>query len=413
MTLMTVGQLGMKHPSLASMVEAIKVQMSREGMHRRFSVGAVAFMKRCSEFVLHQKISAVTSIRADLLNHFKRIMIFDSSSWNIDPKLKNVLPGCGGSASEANCKLQACYEYQRGELSFFEITSGITPDGAYTYQLPGHVQRGDLVLVDLGYFNIKTFREICVIGAYFLSRLSIGIRLLDPKSYSPIDLLGALKRIKGDIHEMPIIVGGDKDTQLCCRLICLRVSQDVANARRRRLKKTSRERGRTPSQYHLLLADWTLMITNVPQQWLPSKMVRPFYALRWQIELLFKQIKSVLCIHKSNTGKENRLLCEIYGKLIMAVLIHRIHADINIRLWNHKRRELSMEKLYKRIQERAFILLDLLLLSLQKAIDYLREEVPRLIKNCLKARQKSRRTTLEIIEYGPLSTKDKIMLYAA
>lgn len=139
----------MKHPSLAGMVEAIKVKMSREGMHRRFSVSAVAFMRMCSDFILKQKISAITSIRADLLRYFKRILIFDSSSWDIDPKLKNVLPGFGGSASEANCKLQTCYEYKRGELSFFEITSGITPDNAYTAQLPGHVQRGDLVLVDL------------------------------------------------------------------------------------------------------------------------------------------------------------------------------------------------------------------------------------------------------------------------
>jgi hypothetical protein len=410
---MTVGQLGMKHPSLASMVEAIKVKMSREGMHRRFSVGAVAFMKRCSDFILKQKISTITSIRVDLLRHFKRILIFDSSSWNIHPKLKDVLPGCGGSASEANCKLQTCYEYKRGELSFFEITSGITPDGAYTYQLPGHVQRGDLVLVDLGYFNIKIFHQICVIGAYFLSRLSIGIRLFDSKTFSPIDLLGVLKTIKGDIHEMQIIVGGDKETQVCCRLICLRVSQEVANARRRKLKKTSRERGRTPSQYHLLLADWTLMITNVPQQWLPPEMVRPFYSLRWQIELLFKQIKTVLRIHKSNTGRVNRLCCEIYGKMIMAVMIHRIHAFINIRLWNSKRKELSMEKLYKRIQERAFIILDLLLVSLQRAIDYLQEEIPRLIKNCLKSLQRSRRTTLEIIEYGPLTPKETVMLDAA
>lgn len=196
-------------------------------------------------------------------------------------------------------------------------------------------------------------------------------------------------------------MGGDKETQVCCRLVCLRVSQEVANARRRRLKKNSRERGRTPSQLHLLLADWTLMITNVPGKWLPPEMVRPFYSLRWQIELLFKQIKTVLCIHKSNTGKENRLRCEIYGKLIMAVMIHRIHADINIRLWNSKHKELSMEKLYKRIQERAFIVLDLLLSSVQKTISYLQEEIPRLIKNCMKSHQQSRRSTLEIIEYGP------------
>jgi len=403
----------MKHPSLASMVEAIKVKMSREAMHRKFSAGAVAFMKRCIDSLLKQKISTLTSIRADSLRHFQRILIFDSSCWNIDPKLRDVLPGCGGSASEANCKLQTCYEYKRGELSFFEITPGITPDGAFAYQLPNHVQHGDLVLVDLGYFNIKIFHEIGEKGAYFLSRLSIGIRLFDPKTFSPLDLLVALKNIKKDIHEMQIVVGGDKETQVCCRLICLRVSQAVADARRRKLKKTSRERGRTPSKYHLLLADWTLLVTNVPQQWLPSEMVRPFYSLRWQIELLFKQLKSVLCIHRSQTGKENRLLCELYGKLIMAVLIHRVHADINIRLWNNMRREVSMEKLYKRIQERAFIILDLLLVSLQKAIDYFREELSRLIKNCLKSRQRSRRTTLEIIEYGPPSTQETIRLDAA
>jgi len=119
-------------------------------------------------------------------------------------------------------------------------------------------------------------------------------------------------------------------------------------------------------------------------------------------QLLFKQIKTVLCIHKSNTGKENRLLREIYGKLITAVLIHRIHADINIRLWHTRRRELSMEKLCKRIQERAFILLDLILVSMRKAIDYLRDEIPRLIKNCMKSCQRSRRTTLETIDYGKL-----------
>lgn len=215
------------------------------------------------------------------------------------------------------------------------------------------------------------------------------------------------------MYEMQVILGGHKETQVCCRLVCLRVSQEVANARRRRLKKNSRERGRTPSQFHLLLADWTLMFTNVPGKWLPPEMVRPFYSLRWQIVLLFKKIKMVLCIHKSDTGKENRLRCEIYGKLIMAVMIHRIHADINIRLWNSKHKELSMEKLYKRIQERAFIILDLLLSSVQKAISYLQEEIPRLIKNCMKSHQRSRRSTLEIIEFGPCQIGRTVMIKVA
>jgi len=116
-------------------------------------------------------------------------------------------------------------------------------------------------------------------GAYFLSRFFIGIGLFYPKTFRPVDLLGVFRKIKGDIYEMQVIMGGNKETQVCCRPVCLRVNQEVANARRRRLKKTSRERGRTPSQFHLLLADWTLMVTNVPEKWLPPEMARPFYSL--------------------------------------------------------------------------------------------------------------------------------------
>lgn len=402
----------MKHPSLAGMVEAIKNGMSREGMHHRFSDAAVAFMKKCSEFILVQKTSAMIPLQTKLLQHFKRLLIFDSTGWDINPRLKGVLPGSRGMASDANCKLQVCYEYKRGELKFFDIQPGIVSDNAYTSQLSGHVQSGDLLLIDLGYFSMRTFQQIASSGAFFLSRLLVGTKLISAETLKSIDLPIVLKKVKQDICQMHVIMGTRKKTQVQCRLVCMRVSQDIANERRRKIKKNSRKRGTTTSQYHLILADWTLMVTNVPIEWLPSETVRSLYILRWQIELLFKQIKTILCVHKSNTGRENRLRCEIYGKLIMAVMIHRIHAEINIRLWNSKHKELSMEKLYKRIQERAFIILDMLLISLQKAINYLRAEIPRLIKNCIKLHYKSRRTTLEIIAYGPCK-KDKITMFNA
>jgi hypothetical protein len=410
---MTVGQLGMKHPSLAGMVEAINNGMSREGMHRRFSDAAVAFMKKCAQFILAQKGSSIIPLQTNLLQHFNRLLIFDSTGWDINSRLKDVLPGSGGGASSANCKLQVCYEYKTGELKFFDIQPGIVSDNAYTSQLSGHMQLGDLLLIDLGYFKMKTFHQIASTEAFFLSRLLISTKLISVETLKPIDLPGVLKKVKDNIYQMHVIMGAHKKTQVPCRLVCMRVGQDIAKERRRKLKRKSRERGNTISQYHLILADWTLMVTNVPTEWLPSEMVRSLYTLRWQIELLFKQIKSVLCVHKSNTGRENRLRCEIYGKLIMAVMIHRTHADINIRLWNTQRKELSMEKLFKRIQERAFIILDLLLTSLHKAIAYLRAEIPRLIKNCVKLHFKSRRTTLELIEYGPCKKDNLSMINEA
>jgi hypothetical protein len=47
LVLMTVGQVGMKHPSLAGMVDAIDVPMTREAMHARFTQPAEAFLETC------------------------------------------------------------------------------------------------------------------------------------------------------------------------------------------------------------------------------------------------------------------------------------------------------------------------------------------------------------------------------
>ena len=127
-------------------------------------------------------------------------------------------------------------------------------------------------------------------------------------------------------------------------------------------------------------------------------MVRALYTLRWQIEFLFKQRKSILRVHQSDTTKEPRWHCELYRKLITAVIIHRIHAATNSRLWNTTQRELRMEKLSKRLQERAFSLLRQLLHSTDKAVASLSTEVERLLPSSLKDRQSSRMTTLEILE---------------
>jgi len=133
---MTVGQAGIKHPSLAAMVDAINTPITREAMHARFTQRAEAFLETCLQYALKQKVDGGSSIEAASLLPFKRVLIFDSSSWDVDPHLTEVLPGSGGGASAANCKLQAGYEYKHGELGFFKIDPGTRSDNAYTTQLP-------------------------------------------------------------------------------------------------------------------------------------------------------------------------------------------------------------------------------------------------------------------------------------
>ena len=273
-----------------------------------------------------------------------------------------------------------------------------TPDSKYTRQIPEKIKKNDLLLTDLGYFCLKTFQLIIQKGAFFVSRYKTGTSLWDTETSEPVELAKILMRVKGNAYQMEVNMGTDKKTRICCRLICFRVKEEVANQRRMRLKREAKKKGRIPGAQSLLLADWTIIVTNVPEKWIPSEMLWRIYSIRWQIELLFKQMKSIVQIHRSNTENIQRLKCEIYGKLIMAILINRIHGAINSELWNTQKRELSMEKFYKRIQERAFQLLELLLTSFWKAVTYLSKEVDRLMKNCMKYQQPSRKSTLELLE---------------
>jgi hypothetical protein len=287
---MTIGQLGMKHPSLAGMVTAIEAQISRVALHYRFSKEAAAFLLKCLQFVLKQKFNRIGAIDTKLLQPFRHVLLVDSSSWDVSEKLRDVLPGSGGSASAANCKLQTVYDYKHGELGFLDVTAGTVPDNRYTDHLPGMLQKDDLLLVDQGYFKLKTLAEIVAKEAFFLTRFSVRTVLKDPLTQAPIDLAKRLSTLQGNTCEMQVLMGGNKLYQV---------------ERRRRLKKEARKKGRAVSKHHLRMYDWTLLITNVPKRSLPLEMVRALYTVRWQIELLFKQLKSILRVHQSDTGKEN------------------------------------------------------------------------------------------------------------
>jgi len=253
------------------------------------------------------------------------------------------------------------------------------------------------MLTDLGYFKLSVFQQLIAKGAYFLSRLLIGTTLRNAGTSEKFDLGATLRNFVGNVLEIHVIMGNDKHP-VPCRLIGLRVTKQVANARRRKLLKEAKKKGRTPSKNHLALCDWTLFVTNASSEILPVNIALSLYRLRWQIELVFKQLKGVLRVHSSNTAKQYRLKCEIYGKLIMAVLIHGIHSSLNANMWTTRNREVSFDKLYKRIQERAFSLLQNMLLTVVTAVKQFLREINRLAIACIKTRQPSRKTTLELLE---------------
>jgi len=287
---LTFGFLNDPEASLASLVETshdLDVTITKQGLQTRI-IDAVPFLKE----MFQQGLSLFRNtlpLDLKLLQQFTAIFITDSSTVALPDVLKDEFPGCGGDGPDAAVKIQLTFEFLRGAIAGMTFQSGRSPDQTYTGDLQS-ILPGSLYLTDLGYFGLARFRAIDEQKAYFLSRFDTKTALFDATTGAPIDLLASLRARSESQFEQQVLVGSQE--RLRCRMVVVRVPQEVADQRRRRAYETARRKGRTPSAQHLELMNWSIFITNVPVTMLTLQQVVLLYSLRWQIELLFKLCKS-------------------------------------------------------------------------------------------------------------------------
>jgi hypothetical protein len=114
-------------------------------------------------------------------------------------------------------------------------------------------------------------------------------------------------------------------------LIAVKVDDQVAEKRKRKLREYARRKHVVLSEKRLQFEHWTLLLTNAPQDLLSLVEVCALYRLRWQIELLFRLWKTYTFIDESESKNPWRILTEVYAKLI-AVLIQ--HWLILVSVWH-------------------------------------------------------------------------------
>ncbi|WP_201098345.1 transposase, partial [Thiocystis minor] len=107
-------------------------------------------------------------------------------------------------------------------------------------------------------------------------------------------------------------------------LHAVRLPPEAAEAARRRCRKTAQRQGRTPSDATLFLAGWVMVFTTVPPETLDGPTVLALYRCRWQVELAFKRLQSLLDLDILRTQRNSRLgEVWIRGKLLYALVIER------------------------------------------------------------------------------------------
>lgn len=324
--------------SLAGISQAIGnagTPISRQRVEQRFDARAVDFLKAMVDESLKVMVKG-TPVDQGILARFSAVELTDSSIITLPNALGTIWKGSGGfgkQASTAAVKLSVRWNMCDGQLQTVSLSDGITHDT----QSPAHqnpVRAGSLQIKDLGYFNLDTFEKIDQQGAYWLTRYKIGTTVLDEAGQA-VDLVTWLPQNVGQRLDIRIHLGQEK--RLPCRLVAERVPPEIVQQRHQRIRETARQNQTVPSQRALILAQWTIYLTNVPDTLLNTEEVFIMGRYRWQIELLFKLWKSDLQIDDWHTTNPYRILCEFYGKLIAAIVTHWF---LLLGCWHNPRRSL-------------------------------------------------------------------------
>jgi hypothetical protein len=317
------GWLANPHASLAALAQAAAVAgvaISPQGLDQRCGEAAAAFLEEVLAAAV-QAVIAAEPVAIPLLERFSAVVLLDCSTVVLPDALGLWWPGCGGSSAthtQAALKLGVRFDLCRGALRGPLLYDGRTHESTTALQ-HAPLPAGALRLADLGFFDLDVLARLGAQDGYWLSRLHFGTAVYDAQGrrWAVLDVLAAQGTAQVDLS---IALGVQQ--RLPVRLLAVRVPQEVADQRRRRLRATARDRGRTPSAARLAWADWTLLVTNVPPAMLSWRDALVLARARWQIELLFKLWKSHGHIDESRSGKPWRVLCEVYAKLLAMVVQH-------------------------------------------------------------------------------------------
>ena len=377
-----------KELSLESLTVTLKgeydIDISKQGLNQRFNDKSVSFFKDLLKSFITEIIASSTS-ELDVFKNFSKVLIKDSTSFQLPEDFTKYYEGSGGSASNSQIRIQFEYNLKTGEITDLSFNSFINQDQTNSQDTVAQIQKGELILRDLGYVNISVLRSIENQEAYYLNRLPSGLNVYLKQiddSYSLINYSSILKQLNksnSKVYEHEVYIGINKDFK--SRLILELLPVDVYTSRlreavkRRKLlnKKNNKEnkkrikenvqlikQGKEPKKLKTIHGLFTKeekaklqlngYLTNTDSSIIKQEQVRTIYRIRWQVELIFKAWKQTGEIAKVKKTKIERFETFLFAKLLYLLCNWFIFWEISKEVWNESKILLSVLKTFNRLK---------------------------------------------------------------
>ena len=369
-------------------------KICKQALDKRFNERSVWFIQSLFERYLGDQLSSL-KIPSAFGDHFSAIRIMDSTEFKLPECLSEDFPGFGGDGTKSCTQIQFEYDILSGKINHLDIVDARTPDFVYATRYLNGIQSNELIIRDLGYSRIDSFKEIEQKEAYYISRLHPSITLFERrgKAILPLSYQTILKRLKQSGKEyldIPLYLGITKHpVRLTANLL-------KPEAIKKRLTKKI-HRKNTKNRKYKCLSQMNLFITNIPKQMLPADQVYGLYKVRWQIELIFKTWKSVLKIDHVRKMKANRFKCYLISKLLWILMSWDICSAFNEKIRQATSCFLSVYKSFSIIKLQAYSLKEVIASQNKSLYQWLSNLYEQLVEYGLKKNRKGRIDLIKLL----------------
>jgi len=247
-----------------------------------------------------------------LLDAGLRVRIVDGSTVNE--------PGATGSTWRLH------YAVGLPSLACAEVHVTETRVGESLYRF--QVAAGDLLIADRGYATRNGVRHVHQHGGAVIVRLNLTNLPLTDGDGNPFALLPQLRTLDaGRVGDWPVAVAENiKGLQPIAGRVCaVKKSKAAAERARAKAERDSRRGGHQVQPETLEAAEYIFVFTTLAAH-VPAPAILEIYRGRWQVELTFKRLKSLLALGHLKKVDPQGAKAWLQGKLFVAILIETLIA---------------------------------------------------------------------------------------
>ena len=182
----------------------------------------------------------------------------------------------------------------------------------------------DLVVADRIYSTFVGMKHCIENGANFVMRLrSKSFNMYDQQG-KKIDLLEYLKSLEeGEVIDLTVFakMGGAQPTSL--RICATKKNEDAIEKTQQKLLHKKSKKQETISDYTLTFNDYIVLVTMLSAE-ISAEQILELYRWRWQVELYFKRLKSILDFGDLPKRRAESVFAWLNGKIMIALLIEKL-----------------------------------------------------------------------------------------